>query len=45
MQERALEILQYKLNVLWVITDSIMLICCEVKVENGLQHLRQDQLK
>jgi len=45
MQERALEILQFKLDVLWVISDSIMLACCDVKIENRVQYIRQDQVK
>lgn len=45
MQERALEILQFKLDVLWVIADSIMLACCDVKVENGVQYIRQHEMK
>ncbi|MEK9939478.1 MAG: pyrroloquinoline quinone biosynthesis protein C, partial [Methylotenera sp.] len=32
MQLRALDILQFKLDVLWVIADAIMLACTEVKV-------------
>ena len=39
-QEQALEILQFKLNVLWVIADSIMLASSNVKVENQ-DYLRQ----
>lgn len=31
MQERALEIQTFKLDVLWVISDSIMLVCCDAK--------------
>ena len=34
MQERALDILQFKLNVLWVIADSIMLASSNIKVED-----------
>ncbi|MDO9281735.1 MAG: pyrroloquinoline-quinone synthase PqqC [Methylotenera sp.] len=45
MQERALEILQFKLDVLWVIADSIMLDCCNVTIENGVKYKRQDQMK
>jgi pyrroloquinoline-quinone synthase len=37
---RALEILQFKLNVLWVMADAIMLQCTDVKVE-GRDYLRQ----
>jgi pyrroloquinoline-quinone synthase len=40
MQERALEILQFKLDVLWVIADSIMLASTEVTTD-GLPYLRQ----
>ena len=40
MQEKALEILQFKLNVLWVIADSIMLASSNIKVENQ-DYLRQ----
>jgi pyrroloquinoline-quinone synthase len=40
MQERALDILQFKLNVLWVIADSIMLASSNVKVEDR-DYLRQ----
>jgi pyrroloquinoline-quinone synthase len=40
MQERALDILQFKLNVLWVIADSIMLASSNIKVEGG-DYLRQ----
>ncbi len=39
-QERALDILQFKLDVLWVIADSIMLACTEVTTE-GRPYLRQ----
>ncbi len=45
MQERALDILQFKLDVLWVIADSIMLACCDVEVENGIKYQRQDQIQ
>jgi len=45
MQERALEILQFKLDVLCYISDSIMLACCDVKIENRVQFIRQDQVK
>lgn len=45
MQESALEILQFKLNVLWVISDSIMLACCDVKIENGVTYIRQEQIQ
>jgi pyrroloquinoline-quinone synthase len=40
MQERALEILQFKLNVLWVIADSIMLASTDVTTD-GVPYLRQ----
>jgi pyrroloquinoline-quinone synthase len=40
MQERALEILQFKLNVLWVIADAIMLASTEVTTD-GMPYLRQ----
>ncbi|MFA7351224.1 MAG: pyrroloquinoline quinone biosynthesis protein C, partial [Methylotenera sp.] len=39
-QERALEILQFKLDVLWVMADAIMLQCTDIKVE-GRDYLRQ----
>lgn len=44
MQERALDILQFKLDVLWALADAIMLQCCDVKIENGVQYVRQDQV-
>ena len=37
---RALDILQFKLNVLWVIADSIMLASTEIKTE-GRDYFRQ----
>jgi pyrroloquinoline-quinone synthase len=40
LQARALDILQFKLDVLWVIADSIMLACTEVTTE-GRPYLRQ----
>jgi pyrroloquinoline-quinone synthase len=40
MQQRALDILQFKLDVLWVIADSIMLASTDIKVE-GRDYLRQ----
>ena len=40
MQLKALDILQFKLDVLWVMADSIMLACTDVKVE-GNDYLRQ----
>jgi pyrroloquinoline-quinone synthase len=40
MQERALDILQFKLDVLWVIADSIMLASTNIKVEDR-DYLRQ----
>jgi pyrroloquinoline-quinone synthase len=45
MQERACEILQFKLDVLWALADAIMLQCCDVKIEGGTQYVRQDQVK
>lgn len=44
MQERALDILQFKLDVLWALADAIMLQCCDVKIEGGTQYVRQDQV-
>ncbi len=44
MQLRALDILQFKLDVLWVIADAIMLACTEIKVE-GRDYLRQPVIK
>lgn len=44
MQMKALEILQFKLNVLWVIADSIMLACTDIKTE-GRDYLRQPVIK
>ena len=40
MQLKALDILQFKLDVLWVMADAIMLACADVKVE-GKDYLRQ----
>ncbi len=40
MQERALDILQFKLDVLWVIADSIMLASTQVTTD-GRDYLRQ----
>jgi pyrroloquinoline-quinone synthase len=40
MQERALEILQFKLDVLWAMADSIMLASSNIKVEDR-DYLRQ----
>ncbi len=40
MQERALDILQFKLDVLWSLADSIMLACCDVKIENDVTYSR-----
>jgi pyrroloquinoline-quinone synthase len=40
MQEKALDILQFKLNVLWVIADSIMLASSNIKVD-GNDYMRQ----
>lgn len=44
LQERALEILQFKLDVLWALADAIMLQSCDVKIENGVPYVRQDQV-
>lgn len=44
MQLRALDILQFKLDVLWVIADAIMLACTQVKVEDR-DYLRQPVVK
>ncbi|KQT34449.1 MULTISPECIES: pyrroloquinoline-quinone synthase PqqC [unclassified Methylophilus] len=44
MQLKALDILQFKLNVLWVIADSIMLASTDIKVE-GRDYLRQPVIK
>ena len=43
MQLKALDILQFKLDVLWVIADAIMLTCTDVKVE-GKDYLRQPRI-
>ena len=43
MQLKALDILQFKLDVLWVIADAIMLACTDVKVE-GKAYLRQPRI-
>jgi pyrroloquinoline-quinone synthase len=40
MQERAIDILQFKLDVLWVIADSIMLASTDVTTD-GVPYLRQ----
>jgi pyrroloquinoline-quinone synthase len=40
LQERALDILQFKLDVLWSLADSIMLECCELKIENAVPYSR-----
>ena len=40
MQLKALDILQFKLDVLWVMADAIMLACTDIKVE-GKDYLRQ----
>lgn len=40
MQERALDILQFKLDVLWSLADSIMLACCDLKIENAVPYSR-----
>jgi len=44
MQMKALDILQFKLNVLWVIADSIMLASTEIKTE-GRDYLRQPVIR
>ena len=44
MQLKALDILQFKLNVLWVIADSIMLASTEIKTE-GRDYVRQPVIK
>lgn len=44
MQMRALEILQFKLDVLWVLADSIMLASTKVTTE-GRDYLRQPVIK
>jgi pyrroloquinoline-quinone synthase len=40
MQMKALDILQFKLNVLWVMADSIMLASTNITTE-GRDYLRQ----
>lgn len=45
LQEKALEILQFKLDVLWVIADAIMLDCCDVKIEPDVKYIRQNDMK
>ena len=40
MQMKALDILQFKLNVLWVIADSIMLASTNITTE-GREYMRQ----
>lgn len=44
MQLRALDILQFKLDVLWVMADAIMLASTDIKVE-GRDYLRQPVIK
>jgi pyrroloquinoline-quinone synthase len=44
MQLRALDILQFKLDVLWVMADAIMLACTQIKVEDR-DYLRQPVIK
>jgi pyrroloquinoline-quinone synthase len=44
MQERACEILQFKLDVLWALADAIMLQCCDIKIDGSTQYVRQDQV-
>lgn len=41
LQEKALDILQFKLDVLWVVADAIMLASTQIKVENDVDYLRQ----
>lgn len=41
LQEKALDILQFKLDVLWVIADSIMLASTNIKVEHNVDYLKQ----
>jgi pyrroloquinoline-quinone synthase len=43
-QERALTILQFKLNLLWALADAIMLQSCRVTIEDDVAYLRQDQV-
>ena len=43
MQEKALGILQFKLDVLWVIADSIMLQCTDIQTD-GSQYLKQPRI-
>jgi pyrroloquinoline-quinone synthase len=40
MQEKALDILQFKLNILWVIADSIMLQSSKITMD-GREYLKQ----
>ena len=35
LQERALEILQFKLDVLWALADAIMLSQCEIEIRGA----------
>jgi pyrroloquinoline-quinone synthase len=35
LQERALEILQFKLDVLWALADAIMLQNCEIDIKGA----------
>ena len=44
MQKKALDILQFKLDVLWVIADSIMLDSCNVSIENGKRYIKQGEM-
>jgi len=37
LQERALEILQFKLDVLWALADAIMLSQCEMEMKGEKQ--------
>lgn len=41
LQERALAILRFKLDVLWSLADAIMLACCEVKIEGDTAYARR----
>lgn len=45
LQERALEILQFKLDVLWSLADAIMLQCASVRIEGDTRYLRMDQVE
>jgi pyrroloquinoline-quinone synthase len=43
--QKILEILQFKLDLLWVISDSILLACSDIKIKNGIQYIKQDLMK